>query len=319
MYFNKTTSSSFITLTPLSFGSENAEKLPELERLAELFSSAEFTEEVRESLKKDPTQSFASARQACAERRLGRSTPELLQPNNILAVEYLKAIRKQNLSMKPMAIRRRGAGHDQMGESDFPSGSELRTRLRDSREIGDAIPAAAEKVFRREHEAGRCALDRERQDVLMLSRLRFLNEEGFLTLPDAADGAGKKLFRAVREGNTYDAVLKVAATRRYPLARVRRLCSCAVLGIRESDREGLPPYARILAFNEKGRALLQQRTDSSEIPLLTRPSQVTRLGARAQEIFVRGADAHDFYTLFYSSTDQHVCGADWRTGPAICT
>ena len=303
----------------LSFGSESAGKLTELKELAGLLLDPLFVEEVRDCLKKNQAQSFASARQICAERRLQRAAPELQQPNNILALEYLKAIRELNLSMTPLAVMRRGALHDQTGESDFPSASELRNRVRGGREISTFVPGAADAVFRRESAAGRIAADLERQDLLMLSRLRFLKEEDFLTLPDASDGLGKRLYRAVRRESSYDAVIHAAATRRYPLARVRRLCCCAALGIKENDRSLLPPFARILAFNEKGRALLRDAAERSEVPTLIRPSQVSRLGTQARTVFANGADAHDFYTLFYPSAEQHTCGEDWRNGPVICS
>ena len=303
----------------LSFGSESAGKLTELKELAGLLLDPLFVDEVRDCLKKNPAQSFASARQICAERRLQRAAPELQQPNNILALEYLKAIRELNLSMTPLAVMRRGALHDQAGESDFPSASELRNRVRGGREISTFVPGAADAVFRRESAAGRIAADLERQDLLMLSRLRFLKEEDFLTLPDASDGLGKRLYRAVRRESSYDAVIHAAATRRYPLARVRRLCCCAALGIKENDRSLLPPFARILAFNEKGRALLRNAAERAEVPTLTKPAQVSGLGTAAREIFECDANAHDFYTLLYSSAEQRICGEDWRNGPVICS
>ena len=292
----------------LSFGSESAGKLTELKELAGLLLDPLFVEEVRDCLKKNPAQSFASARQTCAERRLQRAAPELQQPNNILALEYLKTIRSLNLPVTPLAIPRH-----------FPSASELRNRVRGGREISTFVPGAADTVFRRESAAGRIAADLERQDLLMLSRLRFLKEEDFLTLPDASDGLGKRLYRAVRRESSYDAVIHAAATRRYPLARVRRLCCCAALGIKENDRSLLPPFARILAFNEKGRALLRNAAERAEVPTLIKPAQVSGLGTAAREIFECDANAHDFYTLLYSSAEQRICGEDWRKGPLICS
>ena len=164
----------------ISFGSETAGQLPALETLAALLADQAFTEEVRERLKRDPAQSFASARQSAAEARLGRPLPALRQPNNILALEYLKAIREKQLPLTPLAVARRGSGHDEAGESAYPSASELRGRLRDGRELAAGLPPEAEAVFRRERVAGRLAADPERQSLLMLSRLRGLRRRTFL-------------------------------------------------------------------------------------------------------------------------------------------
>ena len=225
--------------------------LRELEETAELITSPGFTEAILQWLKTCPEQSFAAARQACIEERLGKALPFLQQPNNILALEYLKAIRELSLPLKPLAIPRRGAGHDERGENPIPSASELRDRLRSGRGIEGFVPAAAGKIYRREQQEGRAVLSLPEEERLLLSRLRWLKEEAFRELPDAGDGLGNRLYSAVRSETSYEDVLKATATRRYPLARIRRLCICAALGIPAGAAAGRPPYARILALNER--------------------------------------------------------------------
>jgi hypothetical protein len=103
---------------------------------------------------------------------------------------------------------------------------------------------------------------------------------------------------------------------------VRRLCVCAALGIRDRDLGGLPPYARVLAFNARGRTLLNRISEQEEgygrIPLLIKPAHVRGLDEHAQQCFALGANAHDFFTLFYPAEDERNCGEDWRQGPKIC-
>ena len=297
--------------------------LQELEETAELMTSPGFTEAILQRLKTYPEQSFAAARQACIEERLGKALPFLQQPNNILALEYLKAIRELSLPLTPLAIPRRGAGHDERGENPIPSASELRDRLCRGRRIEGFVPAAAGEIYRREQQNGRAVLSSGEQERLLLSRLRWLKEEAFRELPDAGDGLGNRLYSAVRSETSYEDVLKATATRRYPLARIRRLCICAALGIPAGAAAGRPPYARILALNERGRRILHEAEEKqgfsgTKIPLLSKPAHVRELGDRAQMIFELGAQAHDFYTLFYPTEGQRLCGEDWRRGPAIC-
>ena len=107
------------------------------------------------------------------------------------------------------------------------------------------------------------------------------------------------------------------------MARIRRLCVCAALGIPAGAAAGKPPYARVLALNERGKRILheaevKQDFSGTRIPLLSKPAHVRELGDRAQMIFELGAQAHDFYTLFYPTEGQRLCGEDWRRGPAIC-
>lgn len=299
-------------------------RLRELEEAAELIAAPGFTEEVLKRLKTEPGQSFASARQACAEEILGKKLPFLQQPNSILALEYLKAIRTFRLPLTPLAIPRWGAGHDERGESQIPSASELRDRLRGGRGIEGFVPEAAGEVFRTERQQGRCVADPAEQGRLLLSRLRWLGEEEFRNLPDAGDGLGNRLYGAVRTETSYEEVLKAASTRRYPLARIRRLCFCAALGVPAGAAAGRPPCARILALNERGRRILRDAEErkalsGTGIPILNKPAHVRELDGRARAIFEMGAQAHDFYTLLYPEESGRLCGEDWRRGPAVCS
>ena len=301
----------------LSFGCET-EDLNELTAVADLIVQDSFIERVRSALKENPEQNFAAARQTAAEEILGRELKCMSLPNSILAIEYLKAIRKGELSLKPEPVLRSGPGHDEVGAGESASAAELRRRLRVGNSIGGSVPPKAEEVFRREREAGREAVSDRRAVLLMLSRLRFLKRDAFMTLPGAQDGLGERLYDAVHRENSYPAVLQAAATRRYPLARVRRTALYAVLGI-SAEVFSLPPqYARVLAFNERGRDLLHERREKTGIPVMVKPALVRNLSADAQTQFSLGADAHDFYTLFYPGEQLPQCGEDWRQGPSVC-
>ena len=128
----------------------------------------------------------------------------------------------------------------------------------------------------------------------------------------------------MRTETSYEEVLKAASTRRYPLARIRRLCFCAVLGVPAGFGIGRPPYARILALNERGRRILRDVEEMRErsgngIPILNKPAHVRELGDRAEVIFRLGAQAHDFYTLLFPEETERRCGEDWRRGPTVCS
>ena len=301
----------------LSFGCET-EDLNELIQVAKLLGQEGFIEEVRRELKENPEQSFASARQQTAERVLGRKLSCLRMPNSILALEYLKAIRQENLPMKPLAVLRRGAAHDEAGGSEFVSARELRSRLAAGESIRDSVPPAAEAVYALERENGREVTDPKQADMLMLSRLRFLKREDYQALPDAGDGLGDRLYEALRREPDCASARMAAASRRYPLARIQRVSLYAALGITEADFRQKAEYIRVLAFNEKGRSLLHEQKDNAGLPILIKPAQVRALGPSAERCFTLGADAHDFYALHYANAQDRTCGDDWRRGPVVC-
>ena len=131
--------------------------------------------------------------------------------------------------------------------------------------------------------------------------------------PDPGDASG---FVLVSDA-VPDAILAAARSKRYPLSRIRRLCLCACLGVRRGMNEGLPPFARVLAADEKGREILRERSAKGALPILTRPGAVRELSKDCEALFSLGAYAHDFYVLGYPSQEERRPGADWRTGPRI--
>ena len=303
----------------LGFGSESGEIEP-LRELARALREAGLTEEIKALLAEEPSLSFAAAREKAARSRLGDAATLLRNPNDILAVEYLKAAEELAPKLEPLPILRVGAGHDRAREGEGPcSASELRKRIRAGESVAGEIPAAAEAVYRREREAGRELVDPGTLEIALLSRLRMLGREAFRALPDAGDGLGDRLWRAAQEENGLEEILSAAKSKRYPLSRLRRTVLCAALGLRSGERRELPPYARVLAFDGRGRELLRGLDESCPVPVLTKPAQVRKLSPRCEELFSLGAAAHDLYVLGRPARDRRAPGEDWRRGPWIQT
>lgn len=300
----------------LSFGCEST-NLSELTEVAEILLRDDLPVLVRSQLKKYPETSFASARQVVVEELLGKKMDFMSQPNSILAIEYLKTIKKEKLSVSPLAIQRYGSQHDELGGDSFPSASELRSRITESKSITGMLPYSAESLYLRELDAGRGVTAAERLDLLMLSRLRFLEEGDYLTLPDVDEGLARRIVHAVKREKDYSSILRTVSTRRYPLSRIRRVLFYAALGIKEDDMKRNPSYLRVLAFNDRGQELLHNRKETS-LPILTKPAQVHSLSKEAAECYMLGSVSHDFYTLFYPSAEGHSAGEEWYRKPAVC-
>ena len=142
-----------------------------------------------------------------------------------------------------------------------------------------------------------------------------LKKTEFDMLPDCQDGLSKRIYEAVREHDTVETICMAAKTKRYTLSRIRRSVWCAALGLRKGQLHGEPPYARVLAMNQKGRKILSYIKKNCPIPLLTQPKEVLKLGQNAQEVFRLGSDAHDFVMLCYPDKENKRCGEDYRKGP----
>ena len=298
----------------LGFGSESGEAAPLLELARELRDPA-LMEELRALLAREGTLSFAAAREIVVRRRLGDSAELLRRPNDILAVEYLKACEELELPLKPLAVKRLGARHDGETADRGPcSASELRRRIRAGESTEEEIPAPAAELFRREREAGRELASPAALEIALLSRLRMLEKEDYEALPDAGEGLGNRLWRAVQEQNGLEEIAAAAKSKRYALSRLRRMCLAAALGLRAEDSRGLPPYARVLTFNAKGQALLRKLDGSCTLPLLPKPALARKLPGESERIFDLGARAHDLYQLGLPGPARRP-GEDWRRGP----
>ena len=118
----------------------------------------------------------------------------------------------------------------------------------------------------------------------MLARLRMLDQAGFCVLPDATEGLGNRLWKAVGSEGSLLGILSAVKTKRYPASRLRRMLLCGALGVRAGMGGQTPPYARLLASTERGRALLRQASWISAVPIVTKPAAVKDLTADAVEI-----------------------------------
>lgn len=154
-------------------------------------------------------------------------------------------------------------------------------------------------------------------ETAVLSRLRERTEDDFAALPDAAEGLEKRLYRAANTAPTLDAAVAAAATKRYPLARIRRMLLGAALGLRAGMADGVPPYARVLAANEAGTALLRQIAEHTSVPVITKPAAIGGLDDAARAVFTLGAEAEDLYVLGYPAREERTGGNDWRSSPYI--
>ena len=148
----------------------------------------------------------------------------LSRPNDILAIEYLKALRRQKAPMEPLAVLRQGAGHDGTPSGDTASASYLRTLLRSGRtdEALSYLPAPAAQVLRRELALGQAPADLSYCQRAILARLRQLREEDFLPYDGGKEGLYHRFYQAVRTSCSPEALLETAKTKRYPTSRLRR-------------------------------------------------------------------------------------------------
>jgi predicted nucleotidyltransferase len=297
----------------LSFGSESGD-LDELKQAAALLAEPGFSEELKKALKTG--MSFAAARQIAAETRIGRKLHALELPNNNLGIEYIKAIGTLGSGIVPITVKRIGAGHDQTGAGPGPlSASQLRDKLKKGLDILEDLDMAAMIVFREELTNGLAPITIDAMELPILARLRSMSACDYELLPDATEGLGLRLMHYAKTETSIRAILEKSKTKRYAMSRLRRMVLCAYLGITAQSSPKSPLYARVLACNARGREIIN-RIDQN-MPVITKPASVKRLGDEAAALFECEVRATDLFSLAYPDPVNSSGGQEWTIGPEI--
>ena len=119
-----------------------------------------------------------------------------------------------------------------------------------------------------------------------------------------------RLFSAARQACTLEEFLQLAKTKRYTLARLRRLTLAAFLDLRQEALPDLPPYLRVLGFNSRGRQLLSAARQKNDLPLSHSLAKLEALGGAAAATAALEARATDLYSLMLPTVQP--CGEDYR-------
>lgn len=237
----------------LSFGAETPDK-DALLSIAKALLSEDFPPVLRKYL--DQGLSFPAARQK-ALQDMGLPGEFLSSPNNILAVEYCKAILAQNSPLISCPIHRPGSYHAEIADKNDPSATSLRNMLYNSKDISSYIPPEALPLFR---DAALHSLSFGERAVLY--KLRTMSEEEFSCLPGGSEGLWRKLMRAAKEYASLEEIATAVKSKRYTRTRIDRMILCAYLGITEEMLAMPAPYVRVLAFNDRGREILKSARET---------------------------------------------------------
>ena len=234
----------------LCFGAESADGAA-LMHTAEILCSSEFELALRKFL--ETGLSFPAARQA-ALAELGGGEDILRQPNDILAVEYCKAIRRQGANLEVFPIRRQGSYHAQTADRENPSATAVRALMLGGENWQPYVPEQTVSLFDQAPLYTLAAGERA-----VLGKLRTMTDEEFEALPYGSEGLWRKLMHASRKESGLEEVLTAVKSKRYTRTRLDRMVMCAFLGITREMMQQEVPYTRVLAFNSRGREILNGR------------------------------------------------------------
>ncbi len=287
----------------LAFGAEsdNAENL---KKCAELLVSEEISEALEKHLNEGV--SFPVARQNALEETSGKELSEILStPNNILGVEYIKAINKLGLNMGVNPITRKGVEHDSKEANDnICSASALREMLDKKTDFEKFLPEKASDILVEEINNQKAPAEFIKLETAIICKLRSMSVDDFKALPDVSEGLEYRIFDAVKTAVYLEEILEKVKTKRYTHSRIRRIIVCALLGIKKEDVLAPVPFIRVLGFNENGAKILKKAKETAKLPVITKSSEINALGEDAKRVFELECFARDVFSLALPVRDE---------------
>ncbi len=184
--------------------------------------------------------------------------------NNILAIEYLKAIKKLKSKLNPIGIRREKVLYnDEIIIDDFASATAIRKMIATGQfsDIQKVMPKSSYALLADELRKGHYVLDLSKFQKEIIYNLRKMSVEEIAQLVDVSEGLENAIKNAANSSNNLVDFVNIVKSKRYTQTRIQRILIYALLGITNSKMLAFKkavPYARVLGFNENGKQLISK-------------------------------------------------------------
>ena len=271
---------------------ESNQKL--LYEISDAFESESFNEEIKLNMKAGMYYPQA------VEKSLFSISPALSEavqkPNNILAVEYLNALKHTDI--KPLIIKREFTRHDTNEVTkNMASASNIRKMILSGEDYSDYIPKNKPDFSN--------PADINKLEKIIIYKLRTMSAEEIKQIPDVSEGLENRIFSAAREYNSLEEILMNIKTKRYTLARIRRIMLSSLLGITKDELKREVAYIRVLAFNENGAKIMSEIKKRGKLPLIVNVADGYKaLTESAKRTFDIDLLSSDIYSLATDKTES---------------
>lgn len=257
----------------LAFGSECGD-LEKLSETASRLSSDEFQKAFADAVENSSDMGHARITECVFRRLYGNDNSLLSSPNDILAIEYLRALSSLNCQIAPLVIKRSGNYHAKT-LADGISASSVRDALLTSDPAAyTSMPEGSALCIKSAFESNHAPAQLSRLGTAFLSYFRTV-------VPDAQDDLGHRLKRAAIRATNFDEFLSIAATKRYTHAHLRRAVLHRYFGITSADLHATPAFTQVLGLNDRGRLALRLAAKQKSLSVLTKPADAHKLPQEA--------------------------------------
>ena len=251
----------------------------------------------------------------------GKAFAGLTKPNDILALEYAKAL--QATDIKPLFIERRGDGYnDREISGTMSSATAIRQALNNSNDgWQQAVPASVRQALLDNAPGYDAALLWQ----LLRYKLRLMSVDAIADTCQCSEGL-ENLLKDAAACPSFAEALQLCTSKRYTTSRIRRLFMQLLLDVpRWRWEDNAPAYLRVLAFNDTGRQLLKQMKATASLPIITGlyrnwPQRLQHLQLRQQQIYSQQLllelRATELWSLLQLNPSLNRSGNDFLISPA---
>lgn len=200
----------------------------------------------------------------------------LANSNNILGIEYIKALTSLNSSMIPQTLKREGSSYNDANlNSSFSSATSIRKHLKGNSlvEIRDTLPEVSYNILKDLHASNYPFVFEEDMFKFIKYKL-FTNGKSLLNLPDVSEGLENRILQEIINANSINELILSSKSKRYTYTRISRILAQCFLNLEDFNLLDLcksnTPYIRILAFNSIGRNILKEIKSKSNNTIITK-------------------------------------------------
>ncbi|MCC5465089.1 nucleotidyltransferase [Pelosinus baikalensis] len=307
------------------FGAEHAD-LELLNKIATAANDVNIMNQMHINLQLGNT--YASALGQALEKQYNIAGNIISSSNNILAVEYLRAIKKFSPTLQPIAVTRQLSKYnDTTITSSFASATAIRQAIINHMTITDeikmSVPETTSEILYDLLSQKRGPVTLSNFSSIVLAQLRITSSKQLEKLPNVSEGLHYKIRDSSLLAANIEHLLALLKSKRYTYTRLQRILIHALLGATQDqlasfDKEG-PLYARILAFNQNGRLLLKKMNQTNAIPLITKTTHYLSSKQRdtdtltpLQQMLSVDTLASDIYSLGIPSSSWNMGAWDFR-------
>ena len=293
----------------ISFGSENSD-IDILNRISGILyeEPKQYVEFLNEELKKGL--SFPKARENAILLYLNdkKYSNILNQPNNTLAIEYLKALKKYKSHIMPISIKREKAFYNSNCIVDeYASATAIRNMIVNNQfnDIRKVMPRLAYDLLMQEIENNQYVIDISKFEKEILYSIRRLSTADLKKFPEVNEGLENAIKNAANSCNTLAELINIIKSKRYTQTRIQRILVYALLGITKKDMEiskKVTPYIRILGVSNRGKSLISEISKmNNNIPVITSVKKfiTESKNKNLKRLLQIDINATDIYTLGY--------------------